>query len=142
MISCFQRLIREPVWMIGAMWPLVLLTVHLPGIPKALVNLLPWRQELALALLLTLTLGFILVIGRDTGRGVSATRNTLLPITLAALFVSWVLLSTAWATDRYQALHLGLQWLGYLTFFSLMTLAAGAKAIRSSFITLAVVIWV
>ncbi len=128
--------------MIGAMWPLVLLTVHLPGIPKALVNLLPWRQELALALLLTLTLGFILVIGRDTGRGVSATRNTLLPITLAALFVSWVLLSTAWATDRYQALHLGLQWLGYLTFFSLMTLAAGAKAIRSSFITLAVVIWV
>jgi O-antigen ligase len=142
MLSHLQRLIREPLWIIGAMWPLVLLTIHLPGIPRASVNVLPWRQELALALLLALTLGSLLVKRRGIERGAGATRNTLLPLTLAALFVSWVFLSTAWATDRYQAIHLGLQWLGYLIFFGLMTFAAGAKVIRSSFITLALVIWV
>jgi O-antigen ligase len=141
MISRLQRLIREPLWFIAAMWPLVLLTVHLPGIPRASVNVLPWRQELALTLLLTLTLASLLVKGRRIERGACVARNTLLPLTLAALFVSWVFLSTAWATDRYQALHLGLQWVSYLIFFGLMTFAAGAKALRSSFITLVLVIW-
>jgi O-antigen ligase len=138
----FQRLMREPLWIIGAMWPLVLLTVHLPGIPRAWVNFLPWRQELALAFLLSLTLGSLLVKRRSTEQGAGATRITLLPLTLAALFVCWVLLSTAWATDRYQALHLGLQWVGYLIFFALMTFAAGAKVIRASFVTLVLVVWV
>src|SRR5258705_9936760 len=142
MISRFQHLLREPLWIVGAMWPLVLLTVHLPGIPRASVNVLPWRQELTLALLLTLTLGSLFVKSRGTEGGTDATRNSLLPFTLAALFVCWVFLSTAWARDRYQALHLGLQWLGYLIFFGLMTFAAGAKVIRSSFITLLLVIWV
>ncbi|MBA3512884.1 MAG: O-antigen ligase family protein [Pyrinomonadaceae bacterium] len=142
MTSCFQRLTRKPMWMIGATWPLVLLTVHLPGIPRASVNLLPWRQELALNFLLILTLGFILVKERGTVRGVSTTRNTFIPLTLAALFVSWVFVSITWATDRYQALHLGLQWLSYLIFFGLMTFGAGAKVIRASFITLILVVWV
>jgi O-antigen ligase len=128
MTSHFKRLIREPLWIIGAMWPLVLLAIHLPGIPRASVNLLPWRQELALALLLALTLGSLLLKKRGTEQRTGATRNTLL--------------STAWATDRYHALHLGLQWLGYLIFFGLITFAAGPKVIRSSFITLALVIWV
>ena len=142
MIPRFQRLIREPLWIIGAMWPLVLLTIHLPGIPRASVNVLPWRQELALALLLALTLRSLVLQSWGAERWAGAKRNALLPLMLAALFVSWVFLSTAWATDRYQALHLGLQWLGYLIFFGLMTFAAGARVIRSSFITLALVIWV
>lgn len=142
MISNFQRLRREPLWIIGALWPLVLLTIHLPGIPRASVNILPWRQEFALDFLSTLTFVSLLVKRRGTEAGAGATRNTLLPVTLAALFVGWVFLSTAWATDSYQALHLGLQWFAYLVFFGLMSFAVGPKVIRSSFITLALVIWV
>ena len=142
MSSRFQPLIKEPLWIIGALWPLVLLTVHLPVIPRASVNVLPWRQELTLALLLSLTLGFLLLKRKNTGPAAGPTRNTLLPFFLAALFVGWIFLSTAWATDRYQALHLGLQWVGYLTFFILMTFAAGPKVIRASFVTLVLVVWV
>lgn len=124
------------------MWPLVLLTVHLPGLPIASVNVLPWRQELALALLLTLTLGSLLAKRKDLDPGSSVTRTSLLSLTLAALFVSWIFFSIAWATDRYQAFHLGLQWAVYLIFFGLMTFAAGARVIRSSLVALVLVIWV
>jgi O-antigen ligase/Tfp pilus assembly protein PilF len=142
MSSRFQPLIREPLWIIGALWPLVLLTVHLPAIPRASVNVLPWRQELALALLLTVTLGFLFFKRKNAGLGAGPMRITILPFFLAALFVGWIFLSTAWATDRYQALHLGLQWVGYLVFFTLMTFAAGTKVIRASFVTLVLVVWV
>jgi O-antigen ligase/Tfp pilus assembly protein PilF len=142
MPSSFQRLIREPLWIIGALWPLILLTIYLPGLPRASMNVLPWRQELTLAVLLTLTLAALVLKKRVTERGARATRDTLLAFTISAVFVSWIFLSVAWATERYQALHLGLQWACYLTFFGLMTFAAGSKVIRTSFITLTLVIWV
>jgi putative inorganic carbon (HCO3(-)) transporter len=138
----FQRLMRAPLWIIIAMWPLVLLTVHLPGIPRVSVNGLPWRLELALTLLLTLSLGTLLVNRIGTERQARIDRKTLAPLAFAALFVTWILLSAVWATDRYQALHLGLQWSSYLVFFVLMSSVAQARVIRSSFITLAIVIWV
>jgi len=65
----------------------------------------------------------------------------LIPLGLAALFVFWILLSAVWATDHYQAVHLGLQWTSYLVFFVLMTVAR-PRVIRASFISLAIVVWV
>jgi len=63
----------------------------------------------------------------------------LIPLGLAALFVFWILLSAAWASDRYQTVHLALQWTSYLAFFVLMTLAR-PRVIRASFISLAIVV--
>jgi O-antigen ligase len=137
-----QHLTREPLWIIGAMWPLVMLANYLPGIPRASVNVLPWRPELALTVLLTLTVGFLLIKKRDKERGSLVTRHAVPVLTLSAMFVGWIFLSTAWATERYQALHLGLQWAGYLTFFGLMTFMARPKTFRTSFIALTIVIWV
>jgi len=117
----------------------VLLAPHLPGMPRPSVNGLPWRQELVLSLLVTLTLGFF--IKRHVTEGQSRTnRNLLIAPGFAALFVVWIWLSVAWATDHYQALHLAMQWSSYLVFFGLI-ISAPAKVIRSSFITLAIVIW-
>lgn len=67
-------------------------------------------------------------------------RNTLVPPGFAALFVIWIWLSVAWATDHYQALHLAMQWSSYLVFFALI-ISAPARVIRSSFITLGIIIW-
>ncbi|MDQ3668433.1 MAG: O-antigen ligase family protein [Acidobacteriota bacterium] len=140
MISRFPRLIREPPWIIGAMWPLVLLAPHLPGIPRPSVNGLPWRQELALTLLLTLTLGFLLIKRSGTEGQARVYHNTIIPTGFAALFVIWMWLSIAWATDHYQTLHLAIQWSSYLVFFALI-ISAPARVIRSSFITLGIIIW-
>ena len=143
MSSRLQSLLRDPLLIIGAMWPLVLLAnqLPLPIVQRPAVSGLPWRQELALTLLLTLTVGILLIKGRVTERHIRINRTRLIPIGLAALFVFWILLSAAWATDPYQAVHLGLQWTSYLVFFVLMTLAR-ARVIRASFITLAVVVWI
>jgi O-antigen ligase len=135
-----QRFQRKPFLILGTLWPVVLLAPHLPGIPRPSVNGLPWRQELVLALLLTLTLGFFLVKRSGTEGQARTNRDTLVPPGFAALFVVWIWLSVAWATDHYQALHLAIQWSSYLVFFSLI-IAAPAKVIRSSFITLGIIIW-
>jgi O-antigen ligase len=135
-----QTFQRKPFLILGTLWPVVLLAPHLPGIPRPSVNGLPWRQELVLALLLTLTLGFFLIKRSGTEGQARSNRNTLVPPGFAALFVVWIWLSVAWATDHYQALHLAMQWSSYLVFFALI-IAAPAKVIRSSFITLGIVIW-
>ncbi len=144
MISRLQSLLRDPLLIIGAMWPLVLLAnqLPLPIVQRPAVSGLPWRQELALTLLLTLTVGILLIKGRVTELHNRIDRTRLIPIGLGALFVFWTLLSAAWATDRYQAVHLGLQWTSYLIFFVLMGVAARARVIRASFISLAIVVWV
>src|SRR6476660_6492510 len=108
MISRLQSLFRDPLLIIGAMWPLVLLAnqLPLPIVQRPSVSGLPWRQELALTLLLTLTIGFLLIKGRETELHNRIERTRLIPTGLGALFVSWTLLSAAWATDRYQAADL------------------------------------
>ncbi|HKR59198.1 MAG TPA: O-antigen ligase family protein, partial [Pyrinomonadaceae bacterium] len=140
MTSRFENLMREPRWIIGAMWPLVLLTPHLPGLPRPAVGGLPWRQELGLSLLLSITLGLFL-IRRDRTKGRLGTdRKDLTSLAFAGLFVVWIWFSVTWATDHYQALHLALQWSSYLIFFAII-MSAPRKVIRSSFITLAIVVW-
>ena len=128
--------------MLLPLWPLVLLTPHLPGLPKPLVNGLPWRQELALCLLLSASIGFLFLKKREPDPEVRIDRSTLAVLTSGAFFAFWILGSSAWATDTYPAIHLGLQWTIYLIFFTLMILAPSPKLVRSSFIVLAVVIWI
>ena len=143
MISRLESLLRDPLLIIGAMWPLVLLAnqLPLPIVQRPAVSGLPWRQELALTFLITLTLGILLNKGNVIDRHIRIDRKRLIPLGLAALFVLWILLSATWATDPYQAVHLGLQWTSYLVFFVLMTVAR-ARVIRASFISLAVVVWI
>jgi len=143
MISRLQSLLRDPLLIIGAMWPLVLLAnqLPLPIVQRPSVSSLAWRQELALTFLITLTLGILLNKGNVIDRHIRIDRKRLIPLGLAALFVLWILLSATWATDPYQAVHLGLQWTSYLVFFVLMTVAR-ARVIRASFISLAVVVWI
>jgi O-antigen ligase len=65
-----------------------------------------------------------------------------MPIAAAAAFTLWILSSTTWATDRYQAIHLGFQWGSYVLFFFVMSLVASARTVRASFISFAIIIWV
>jgi len=139
MVSCFKNLHRKPLLMLGALWPLVLLAPNIPGIPRAALASLPWRQELALTLLLTLTI-VLLLRKVPSERTASIDRSPVVVPIFGAAFVSWIWLSITWSTDHYSALHLAVQWSSYLVFFALIV-SAPTKAIRSSFIILAIVIW-
>ena len=139
MLSKLQHLFRQPLYLLLLLWPLVLLTPHLPGVPRPAVDGLPWRQELFLSFLLTASL--ILVWLRRDSLGYEALRKNSRAITFLALFVCWILLSSIWANDRYQALHLAMQWTCYLFFFILL-LCASTKAIRKSIPILVVVVWI
>ncbi|HEY6246285.1 MAG TPA: O-antigen ligase family protein [Pyrinomonadaceae bacterium] len=139
MLSKLQNLYRQPLNLLLLFWPLVLVTPHLPGVPRPAVDGLPWRQELFVSLLLTASL--ILVWLRRNSLSHEALRKNSRAITFLALFVCWILLSSIWANDRYQALHLAMQWTCYLFFFVLL-LCASTKAIRKSIPILVVVVWI
>jgi O-antigen ligase len=100
---------------------------------------LPWRQELFLSFLLTASL-ILVWLRRDSLRSEDLRKNSR-AITFLALFVCWILLSSIWANDRYQALHLAMQWTCYLFFFILL-LCASTKTIRKSIPILIVVVWI
>jgi O-antigen ligase len=133
---------RHPLFLIGALWPLVLLAPHVPGIPRPSIGGLPWRQELGLCLLLTVALG--LLIKRGQSNKIARIDRPTLPLIFAfGTFACWTLTSAAWANNSYAAIHLGLQWTIYLVFFFLMnSLLRNPKLIRASVIALAGVIWV
>ena len=139
MVSKLQHLYRQPLHLLLLFWPLVLLTPHLPGVPRPAVDGLPWRQELFLSFLLTASL--ILVWLRRDSLRYEALRKNSRAITFLALFVCWILLSSIWANDRYQALHLAMQWTCYLFFFILL-LCASTKTLRKSIPILIVVVWI
>lgn len=133
---------RHPLLIIGAVWPVVLLTPHFPGIPRPSIGGLPWRQELGLALLLSVVL--VLLIKRGQGEKIARiVRGTLPVIFTFGVFACWTLSSATWAANTYAALHLGLQWSIYLVFFSLMnSILRNPRLMRTAFIALAGVIWV
>jgi len=139
MLSKLQHFYRQPLHLLLLFWPVVLLTPHLPGVPRPAVDGLPWRQELFLSFLLTASLTLVW-LRRDSLR-YEALRKNSRAITFLALFVCWILLSSIWANDRYQALHLAMQWTCYLFFFILL-LCASTKAIRKSIPILLVVAWI
>lgn len=123
------------------LWPLVILTPHLPGIPRPAVDGLPWRQELTLALLLTITLLCLVLPRTYIGPSYERLKENTISLVLLALFVCWTLLSVFWASDHYQALHLTMQWSCYLVFFVLL-LVVEARTIRRTIPILTVVVWI
>jgi O-antigen ligase len=134
---------REPLLIVGALWPLALLAPHLPGLPRPAGNFLPWRQELLVSLLLSATLAALFRRGA-AGRAPQGVRGVEVPLFLsAALYVSWVCLSALWATHPAPALHLGAQWCAYLIFFVLMSRAASRpRVMRAAFVSLGAAVWV
>lgn len=137
-----QGFFRDPLLVLAALWPLVLLAPHLPGIPRPSLNGLPWRQELALSIILCLTLGLLIKRGWTKAQ-IRIERHRLLVLCGLGLFALWTWLSITWATFAYPAFHLALQWTAYLVFFLLITsIAAHPRMMRSSFVALAGVIWV
>lgn len=133
---------RHPLFLIGALWPLVLLAPHFPGIPRPSIGGLPWRQELGLSLLLTVALGLLIKWGQS--EKIARIDRPTLPVILSfGTFVCWTISSAAWATNSYAAIHLGLQWSIYLVFFLLMnSILRNPKLMRTSVIALAGVVWV
>src|SRR5512138_2541029 len=138
-LTKLQELYKRPFLLLGVLWPIVLLVPHLPGIPRPAVNALPWRQELLLTSLLTVTLSFLLTQRSKVIYRLH--RSTKSSLALGVLFVSWIWLSSFWAIDFYSSIHLALQWTSYLFFFVLMVLLP-PRVIRYSVITFAVVVFV
>ncbi len=143
MVAGLARLCyRNPLFIIGAVWPVVLLSPHLPGIPRPSIGGLPWRQELGLSVLLTVALGLLIKRGQSE-KIARIDRDTLPVVFTLGAFACWTLSSAAWAANTYAAIHLGLQWSTYLVFFFLMSsILRNPRLMRSSFVTFAGVIWV
>jgi O-antigen ligase len=130
------------LWLLSASWPLVLLAPLLPGLPTQTLKGLPWRQEIVLALLLSMTLTLLVRRARETGawlRNLLHTEiRTLLPLTL---FLCWSAASVLWSASTFPALHHTFVWGAYLLFFFMLGRAAQSpRLIRASITTLAVVI--
>src|SRR5215210_6728963 len=138
-----RTLAREPLLIVGALWPLALLAPHLPGLPRPTGNFLPWRQELLVSLLLSITLA-ALFRRSAAEQAPPGARGVEGPLFLsAALYVSWVCLSALWAVNPAPALHLGAQWCAYFLFFVLMSLAAARPGVmRASLVSLGAAVWV
>jgi O-antigen ligase len=129
--------LRYSLFLVGAIWPLILLTPHLPGIPRPGVGGLPWRQELGLSVLLTLALS-VLTRHRQKISRIRIEQPTLLVSASLGLFVIWTSLSTFWSATPSAAIHLSLQWTMYLGFFLVMSsVAKSPKLLHSSLVALA-----
>jgi O-antigen ligase len=134
--------LRYPLFLVGAIWPLILLTPHVPGIPRPGVAGLPWRQELALSVLLTLT-SILLIRRRPNNSSIRIEQPTLLVGGALALFVIWISLSTFWSATPYAAIHLAMQWTTYLIFFLMMSsVARNPRLLHSAFVVLAGIVCV
>ena len=133
---------RDPLWLISTLWPLALLAPLVPGLPTQTLKGLPWRQETVLALLLSITLTLLVRRARKTGVWLTNLSHTelwmLLPLTL---FCFWSAASILWAASTFPALHHTFVWGAYLLFFFMLRRAASRpRLVRSSIITLGVVI--
>jgi len=142
-MTSFRRLVlSEPLGIFAVLWPFVFLAPLVPGLPKASINSLPWRQELLVGLLLVVTLA--LVIKRAKASSVWYLRiptsefGILLPLTF---FIVWSVASLLWAEGWLNAVHYNLTWAGYLICFLLMRrIVERPRLLRASLVSLAVVI--
>ena len=134
---------RHPLFIIGALWPLVLLAPHFPGIPRPSISGLPWRQELGLSLLLTVALG--LLIKRRQSEKIARIDRATLPVIFA--FGTFRLLDAIFCRLGQRTLTQPsisvCSGASYLVFFFLMnSILRNPKLMRTSVIALAGVIWV
>lgn len=141
MKSRLLRILQEPLLLPATLWPLILLSPHMPGLPRPSTGGLPWRQELLLALTLSVTLALTALRARRATRPRDPRPN--FPVFFAALFAAWVWASALWAAQPAAAAHLAFQWSAYAVFFSLLTRAGSApRVMRAAFVSLCVVVWV
>ncbi|HWW76988.1 MAG TPA: O-antigen ligase family protein [Pyrinomonadaceae bacterium] len=142
MKSRLRRILREPLLLPATLWPLILFSPHIPGLPRPSTGGLPWRQELLLALLLSLTLGLKALRARREARPAADSRPNF-PVLFAALFAAWAWASTLWAAQPAAAAHQAFQWSAYAVFFALLTRAASApRVVRAAFVSLCAAVWV
>jgi O-antigen ligase len=132
------------LWLIGALWPLALLAPLAPGLPTQTIKGLPWRQEMFLALLLSVTLLLLIRRARRTNAWLSNLLHTeirtLLPLTF---FFLWSAASLLWAASTFSALHHTLTWGAYLLFFLMLgRVAKSPRMLRASIGTLGLVVCV
>ena len=136
------KTLKDPRLFIGLTWPLVLVVPYLPGIPKPSLGGLAWKQELAFAILLVVTLAFL--IRRKRQMVEKSDINLPSPSLLipALLFVFWISASTLWAENPYSAGHYAFTWGAYVLFFVLMRLVTShPRSMRRSFYALGIVVW-
>jgi O-antigen ligase len=142
MKSRLRLILQEPLLLPATLWPLVLLSPHIPGLPRPSTGGLPWRQELLLALLLSVTLVLTALRARRATRPAADSRPNF-PVFFAALFAAWAWASALWASQPASAAHLAFQWSAYAVFFALLTRAARApRVMRAAFVSLCAVVWV
>jgi len=138
-MTSFRRLVSsEPLGIFAIAWPVVFLAPLVPGLPKAWLSSLSWRQEFAIALLLIVTLTLLL---KQTARVVCLHRGELSALLPLTLFLAWSATSLIWAKGTLHALHYNLTWASYLICFVLMLrIAASPRLLRASLTSLATVI--
>lgn len=142
-----RTLSREPLGAFAALWPLVLLTPFIPGIPQLAVAAPEWRQELAVSALVSITFLFALKLLRKDAPHARAqltpSRSEVFTLAPLALFAVWGAASVLWATGRGAAIHYALTWVAYLLFFALARRAASrARLLRDSVASLALVVMI
>ncbi len=140
--SSITKILNEPLRIMGALWALALLAPFAPGLPKPAPSGLPWRQELFLALLISLTLFLLLKkIWRSRVSSLSLRPGEAMLLWPLLLFILWSAASVLWARAPYPALHHTFVWTAYAFFFVLMRrVAESPRALRASLFTLAAVI--
>ena len=144
MKSLIQQIVRQPLWIICAIWPLALLVPFVPGLPRPVPSGLLWRQEMLLAFLLCLTLAACAGRAWQVGaRVLRICRRELFLWLPLALFVSWSTASLLWAASSVPVLHYAFVWGAYLLFFLLLRSAAEQpRLLHASIKTVAVAVWI
>jgi O-antigen ligase len=145
MLRFIRRAIREPLWIIGPLWPFVLLAPYISGLPRPAFGGMPWRQELLIALLLSATSCALLVRRCWSAPPAQLTvrRSELFVLLPLIPFVLWNGLSALWAAHPYSGIYGALQWSAYLLFFALMLgVTARPRILRASLFALGVVVMI
>lgn len=137
-----RQFAREPLLIVCALWPLVLLAPHIPGLPRPSLQGLPWRQELAFALPLCLAL-FARRGLKSNNSETHADRLHVWTLLAAVAFTAWVWLSALWSASPFSAVNLASQWSAYTIFFALsVSSASRPRTSRLAFVTAGVVVWI
>jgi O-antigen ligase len=94
-----------------------------------------------LALLLTLTLGFLVKRSSTVRSSVTSKPHTDPVLLTATLFALWITASVLWAPNPYSAAHFSFQWGAYLTFFGLIRMVVKRpRVLRASIFALGFVV--
>lgn len=126
---------KEPLRLLGILWPLALLTPFVPGLPRPTNGGFNWRQEWVVAALLSLTFALLLRRAAASRAASDLFKTTArlspagLSAALLATFVAWGAASALWATNLFAAVHYALSWVAYLLLFLLLARAYTSRRV-------------